>query len=117
MAHHWQLYAVAFTTGVLTVFFDVAYQSYLPSLVGREHLVDGNSKLEISQSVAHIGGPGLAGDAIFADDDLFQLHVSSIPGIIAGEVGDVILLTDNRATGRPQQSQPSNRYCPLFVSL
>jgi MFS family permease len=60
----WQLYAVAFTTGVLTVFFDVAYQSYLPSLVGREHLVDGNSKLEISQSVAHIGGPGLAGELI-----------------------------------------------------
>jgi MFS family permease len=60
----WQLYVVAFTTGVLTVFFDVAYQSYLPSLVGREHLVDGNAKLEISQSVAHIGGPGLAGELI-----------------------------------------------------
>jgi MFS family permease len=60
----WQLYAVAFTTGVLTVFFDVAYQSYFPTLVGREHLVDGNAKLEISQSVAHIGGPGLAGELI-----------------------------------------------------
>ena len=32
----WQLYAVAFLTGVFTVFFDVAYQSYLPSLVDRE---------------------------------------------------------------------------------
>jgi MFS family permease len=60
----WQLYAVSFTTGVLTVFFDVAYQSYLPALVGREHLIDGNAKLEISQSVAHIGGPGLAGELI-----------------------------------------------------
>jgi MFS family permease len=60
----WQLYAVAFTTGVLTVLFDVAYQSYLPSLVGREHLVDGNAKLEISQSVAQVGGPGLAGELI-----------------------------------------------------
>src|SRR5262249_28102112 len=48
-------------TGVLTVFFDVAYQSYLPSLVDREHLVDGNSKLEISRSAAQLGGPGLAG--------------------------------------------------------
>jgi MFS family permease len=59
-----QLYAVAFITGVLTVFFDVAYQSYLPSLVGREHLSEGNGKLEISRSAAQICGPGLAGGLI-----------------------------------------------------
>jgi len=34
----WQLYAVGFTVGTLTVFFDVSYQSYLPSLVEREEL-------------------------------------------------------------------------------
>ena len=56
-----QLYAVAFLTGILTVFFDVAYQSYLPSLVGRDQLVEGNSRLETSRSVAAIGGPGFAG--------------------------------------------------------
>ena len=59
-----QLYVVAFTTGVLTVFFDVAYQSYLPSLVDREHLVEGNGKLEISRSGAQIAGPGMAGGLI-----------------------------------------------------
>ena len=48
----WQLYAVGFLVGVCTVFFDVAYQSYLPSLVERTQLVDGNSKLEISRSGA-----------------------------------------------------------------
>jgi MFS family permease len=57
----WQLYAVGFITGTLTVFFDVAYQAYLPTLVGREHLLDGNSKLETSRSGAQLGGPGLAG--------------------------------------------------------
>jgi MFS family permease len=56
-----QLYAVAFATGVLTVFFDVAYQSYLPRLVLPEQLVEGNAKLEISNSGASIAGPGLAG--------------------------------------------------------
>ena len=56
-----QLYVVALLTGVLTVFFDVAYQSYLPSLVGREHLVEGNAKLQSSQSVAQVLGPGLGG--------------------------------------------------------
>jgi MFS family permease len=60
----WQLYAVAFSTGILTVFFDVAYQSYLPALVGRAHLIDGNAKLEISRSAAQVGGPGLAGELI-----------------------------------------------------
>ncbi|MEP7287264.1 MAG: MFS transporter [Chloroflexota bacterium] len=56
-----QLYIVAFLVGILTLFFDVAYQAYLPSLVSREHLVEGNSKLEISRAIAQIGGPGLAG--------------------------------------------------------
>ena len=56
-----QLYVAGFVTGTLTVFFDVAYQSYLPSIVEREQLVDGNAKLEISRSAAQIGGPGLGG--------------------------------------------------------
>jgi MFS family permease len=62
----WQLYAVGFVTGVCTVFFDVAYQSYLPSLVSREEIVEGNSKLEMSRSAAQISGPGLAGALIAA---------------------------------------------------
>jgi MFS family permease len=72
----WQLYVVAFLTGVFTVFFDVSYQAYLPSLVERDQLVDGNAKLEISRSGAQLAGPGLGGllvqalkapVAIFAD--------------------------------------------------
>ena len=57
----WQLYVVAFLTGVFTVFFDVAYQSYLPSLVDRDQISEGNSKLEISRSTAQLSGPGLGG--------------------------------------------------------
>ncbi len=56
-----QLYVVGFLTGTFTVFFDVAYQSYLPSLVDRNQIVDGNSKLQISVSAATIAGPGIAG--------------------------------------------------------
>jgi MFS family permease len=59
-----QLYVVGLLTGVLTVFFDVAYQSYLPHLVGKEHLVEGNSKLEVVRNVTQIGGPTLAGFAV-----------------------------------------------------
>ena len=59
--HIEQLYVVGLLTGVLTVFFDVAYQSYLPALVNREHLIEGNSKLQASVAVAQIAGPGAAG--------------------------------------------------------
>ncbi len=62
----WQLYGVGFAFGVLTVFFDVAYMSYLPSLIARDQLVDGNSKLEISRSGAQLAGPALAGVLIQA---------------------------------------------------
>ncbi|WP_181442268.1 MFS transporter [Streptomyces tateyamensis] len=57
----WYLYLAALAIGVLTVVFDVSYQSYLPSLINTEQLVEGNSKLSVSNSVAQIGGPGLAG--------------------------------------------------------
>ena len=56
-----QLCVVGFVAGTLTVCFDVSYQSYLPALVDREHLVDANSKLELSNSGSQIAGPGLAG--------------------------------------------------------
>jgi hypothetical protein len=62
----WQVYAVALVTGALTVFFDVAYQSYLPSLISREQLNEGNAKLELTRSTAQLGGPGLAGILVSA---------------------------------------------------
>ena len=56
-----QLYIVALLTGIFTVFFDVSYQSYLPVLVDRPNLLEGNTKLEISRSVAQVSGPAIAG--------------------------------------------------------
>jgi len=57
----WQLYGVGFFVGIATVFFDIAYQSYLPALVERQQIIDGNAKLEVSRSAAQLGGPGIAG--------------------------------------------------------
>ena len=57
----WQLYVVAFAVGCLEVFFDVAYQSYLPAVVERDRLVEGNAKLELSVSATSFIGPGAAG--------------------------------------------------------
>ncbi|WP_460605289.1 MFS transporter [Jatrophihabitans fulvus] len=59
-----QLYAVALVVGTSTVFFDVTYQSFLPALVDREHLVEGNAKLQASQSVSQVAAPSLGGALI-----------------------------------------------------
>jgi MFS family permease len=57
----WQLFLVAAITGTATVFFDIAYQSYLPALVAADQIVDGNGKLESSRAVAQVAGPGVTG--------------------------------------------------------
>jgi MFS family permease len=55
------LYFVAAATAILTVLFDVSYHAYLPTLVGRDELVERNSNLALTESIAEIAGPGLAG--------------------------------------------------------
>jgi MFS family permease len=67
-----------FLVGTLTVFFDVAYQAYLPALVGREHLIEGNSKLEASRSMAQLSGPGIAGALIQALSAPWALLVNAL---------------------------------------
>jgi MFS family permease len=59
-----QLLVVGFVNGVLTVFFDVAYQSYLPSVVERDRILEGNAKLEVTRTIAQGAGPALGGGLI-----------------------------------------------------
>src|SRR5919199_6840161 len=57
----WHLYLVALLVGVLTLLFDTAYQAYLPTIVSRDRLIAGNSKLLATTSATWLAGPGLAG--------------------------------------------------------
>ena len=59
-----QLLAVAACVGAASVFFEVAYQSLVPSLVEPEQLERANARLEFSNSFAQIAGNGLAGALI-----------------------------------------------------
>lgn len=56
-----QLYLVVFGAGTLTVIHDVAHFAYVPALVTRKHLIQSNSKLHASHSLAELGGPGIGG--------------------------------------------------------
>jgi MFS family permease len=77
------LYIIAFGVGILTVFFDVAYQSYLPVLVTREQLVEGNSKLEGSRSVTEVAGPALAGGLVQAFTAPIAIAVDAVSFLLS----------------------------------
>jgi MFS family permease len=86
----WQLYVVAVAAGVCTVFFDVAYQSYLPSLMASEQLIDANGKLQATAATAQMAGPGVGGGlvaafgaagAMTADAVSYAVSVASLLGI------------------------------------
>lgn len=73
-----QLYVVGFVVGSLTVFFDVSYQSYLPSLVSRDHLGEGNTKLEFTRAGAQVSGPGLGGLLVSAVTAPYAIVVDAV---------------------------------------
>lgn len=56
-----QLIIVSLLTGIARVFFDVGYQSYLPSVIGRDTVLAGNSAMETARAGGQIVGPGLGG--------------------------------------------------------
>ncbi|GGV88145.1 MFS transporter [Streptomyces gelaticus] len=97
----WCLYAVALVHGVLTVFFDVAYVSYLPHLVGRGNLVEGNSKLSAMRSVTSIGGPTVAGPLVGLIGAPATLLVSSAGMAMSG----VLAITIRKREKKPEPSE------------
>jgi predicted MFS family arabinose efflux permease len=55
------LYIAAAAVGGANVLFEIASHAYLPALIGRNSLIEGNAKLGATDSAAEIGGPALAG--------------------------------------------------------
>ncbi len=60
----WQLDAVGLALGAGAVFFDVAYQSFLPDLLPAEDLTEGNTQLELARSGSRVFGPALGGGLV-----------------------------------------------------
>ena len=93
-----QLYAVGFAAGTFTVFFTVAYQSYLPELLPPGRLVAGNRWTETSRSAAEAVGPGLASVII---------PLLTAPGAIALDAISYVVATLSLLTIRRRQAPPS----------
>lgn len=79
----YQLFAVSLVTGLFSVFFDISYQAYLPILVDRGDLVEGNQKLQLSASGAQVAGPGIAGFVYQAIGGAFTVAADSIGYLVS----------------------------------
>ncbi len=108
-----QLYVVGFLAGVCTVFFDVAYQSYLPALVERRALIEGNSKLQISYSTAQISGPGFAGLLIEIFTAPYAVLVDALSFIGSG----LFILRIRRPEERPVSTTPVGEKTGIWTEL
>ncbi|HEV2377739.1 MAG TPA: MFS transporter [Streptosporangiaceae bacterium] len=93
-----QLFGVALVAGVATVFFDVSYQSYVPTLVRRDQLIDANGKLTTTAELARVAGPGVGGGlvglvgaagAMTADAVSYAVSVASLLAIRTREPREV----------------------------
>ncbi|MFF0742778.1 MFS transporter [Streptomyces sp. NPDC004111] len=93
-----QLYVVALVTGIATVFFDVAHQSYLPQLLPREQLVAGNGALETVRSSAQVAGPGLGGGLV----QLVGAHLAIVADAIGYAISALFLMAIRNPESKPE---------------
>lgn len=100
-----QLYLVALLVSVLAVFFDVAYRSYLPSLVKREELLEGNSKLGASASVAEVAGFGLGGVLVQAFTAPGAILLDALSFLVSA--GSLAIIRQKEPETPPSEEQPN----------
>jgi MFS family permease len=102
-----QVYLVALVVSILSIIFNVAYQSYLPALIGKEDLLEGNSKLSASAAVAEFGGFSIAGWLVQALTAPFAILIDAASfGISALSLG---LIRRNEPPAPPPAGQPGLR--------
>jgi MFS family permease len=96
-----QLYVVAFANGALGTFFEIAYHAYLPSLVAKDELTEGNSKLTASASVAETAGFGLAGWLV----QTFTAPIAILLDAISFLISAISIASIRKPEPKPEQSE------------
>ncbi|MFL5770771.1 MAG: MFS transporter [Chloroflexota bacterium] len=100
-----QLYLVMFAEACLASVFDAAYPAYVPTLVGTERVVDANSKLATSSSIAEIGGPGLAGALVQFISAPFAILVDAASFVVSA-IALVVIRSPEPARPRRTTATP-----------
>jgi MFS family permease len=100
-----QLYVVALLEGGLAVVWNLASTTYLPAVVGKENLLDANSKVFASRSAASLGGPGVGGFLVQLVGPALTLWASSLAFVLAtfavaaGRRPEIVARGDVEVTG------------------
>ncbi len=100
----WQLFVVGFVNGTLTVFFDVADQSFLPAILVPEDLVEGNSKLQVSGSAAQILGQPLGGGIVGLLSAPYAILVDAASFVVSG--GLIFWIRKREPRRVPETAEP-----------
>jgi MFS family permease len=109
-----QLYVVVFLEGCLGALFDAAYPAYVPSLIGVDRVVEGNSKLATSSSLAEIGGPGLAGGLVQAIGAPLAIFVDAVSFVVSAIS---LVLIGKREPPRPPRTSPTPMRLEIMEAL
>ncbi len=98
-----QMLAVALLSGACYVVFLTAYKVYLPALVSKADLIEGNAKLQAGGAVTRIGGPGLGGLASQAIGPAATLLFDAASFLASA----VCLLRIRAGAGEPRRRRPA----------
>jgi MFS family permease len=101
----WLLLLVSFVVGSFGTVFSVAYQSFLPSVVPRKSLVEGNSKLQTTAAVAQVAGPGLGGALV----QLFTAPLVILIDSVSFLISAILLATMRVDEALPASSRGTTR--------
>ena len=97
-----QLYVVAFIEAALGSIFDIAYRTYLRSLLPSDRLLEGNAKIGITGTIGEIGGPGLAGGLVQLITAPLALLVDAISFVFSA-ISIALIVTPERAVARAER--------------
>ena len=103
----WHLVVVALVMGVATVFFDVSYQSIVPSLVRAERIPDANGKLESIAQLAGIAGPAAGGWLVAAITAPFAILATVATYVIS--LIALLLTRDREVVPERHEHEPLGR--------
>jgi MFS family permease len=109
-----QLYLVVFLEGCLGALFDAAYPAYVPSLIGVDRVVEGNSKLATSSSLAEIGGPGMAGGLVQLIGPPLAIFVDGISFVVSALS---LILIRSREPSRPPRASATPMRLEILEGL
>ncbi len=97
------LYAVVFLAAIMGIFFDVAYRSYLPSIVRAEDLVEANSKLSATSSMAEVAAFSIAGWLVQVLTAPVTILIDAVSFLISAL--SLSLIRESEAAVRPRESR------------